>query len=187
MRRFVLSLVAALAATCGAAQAQTARTADFSGFEIGPDLGVAFGSTSGLAGGAHAGYNFQMGSFVVGGEADALLANFTGSGSTSLSQHFLGSIRAKAGFAFGDFLLYGTAGPGWGAVQYSNWFGTHDTTVDGIVFGVGAEYALTRNLSLRAEFLSYQFGDVSYTAIPFYAGSESATVNMARIGANFRF
>jgi outer membrane immunogenic protein len=195
MRRFVLGALAALAGLWALpAQAQqTFRTnagpgvADFSGVAFGPDLGLAFGSTSGGAFGGHVGYNLQSGQLVGGVEADAMFSNLSNSGAFSLNEKFLTSIRGKAGYAFGDFLAYGTLGVGFSTAQYNNWFGSRSTTLTGAVFGVGGEYALTRNVSLRAEYLRYQFGDISYSAWPYTGQSMTASTNLLRVGASIHF
>jgi opacity protein-like surface antigen len=142
---------------------QTYRTgagpygADFSGIEFGPDLRLWLRHnrpyyTSGGAFGGHLGYDLQSGHLVGGVEADALAANpSTGQGGPfSFSTHFLRSARGKAGYVFGDLMAYGTLGIGWGMTDTSNWLGSQGATVDGAAFGVGAEYALTRNVSFRA-------------------------------------
>ena len=88
MRRFASSLLP-LALLLGASAAEADelyRTntgpggADFSGVELGPDLGAALGSAgsaniSGLAGGAHIGYNFQAAQIVGGVEADGMFSS----------------------------------------------------------------------------------------------------------------
>ncbi len=85
-RRFALWLSPFLIAfgATGAGAADLYRTdigpggADFSGVEIGPDLGVALGTAgsaniSGPVGGAHVGYNFQANRIVGGVEGDVTI------------------------------------------------------------------------------------------------------------------
>ena len=199
MRRIAFSVCAVACLVASAASAQTASTArgaaDFSGIELGPDLGYAFGSTgsysaSGGAFGGHLGYNLQSGPLVGGVEADALWTSLSTSqvGPWSFSENFLGSARAKGGYAFGAILAYGTLGAGWGSTSTTDWFGSHGSTVSGVVFGVGAEYALTRNVSLRAEFLRYQFGDVTLGGLyPYLTQSVNASTNMLRVGGSIHF
>jgi outer membrane immunogenic protein len=199
MGRLVLSLVVAAAASAPAALAQqTHRTdtgpdaVDFSGVELGPDLGFAFGTSGGSGGafGGHVGYNLQWSQIVGGVEADALWTNLsTGSGGPlTFTEHFLTSVRGKAGYAFGPVLAYGTLGIGWATTDYTSWLGNHGATVDGAVFGVGAEYPLTRYVTVRAEYLRYQFGDVSYGyAFPNVSQSVNASTNMLRLGASLHF
>ncbi len=202
MRAVVLAIVAAACLGASAAAAQESyRTstgpngADFSGVEFGPDLGFGFGATgpyytAGGVFGGHVGYNLQASHWLGGVEADALAANIrTGQGGPfSFSENFLTSLRGKAGYVFGDLLAYGTLGFGWGTTSSTNWLGSHGATVDGVVFGLGADYALTRNVSLRAELLRYQFGDVSYgTVFPYVSQSVNASTNLLRLGASVHF
>jgi outer membrane immunogenic protein len=201
MRRLVLCAVAAAAISGGAAFAQDTRTssgpygADFSGVELGPDVGFAIGSSgpyysSGAAVGGHIGYNIQGGGLVGGVEADGLATNVSSgqSGLVRFNEKFLTSLRGKGGYAFGNLLAYGTIGPAWGSTEATTWYGSHGTTVGGLAFGVGAEYSITRNVSLRAELLRYQFGDVSYNwAYPYVSQTVNASNNMLRIGGSVHF
>jgi outer membrane immunogenic protein len=202
MHRLVLfASVAALFTASAASAQQTYRTstgpygADFSGVEIGPDLAYGFGTsapyyTSGGAFGGHVGYNLQSQQLLGGVEADALGTNLsTGQGGPfSFSEKFLTSLRGKAGYVFGDLMAYGTLGVGWGTTEYTNWLGSRGATVNGAVFGVGAEYALTRNVSFRAEVIRYQFGDLTYSgAYPFLSQTVSASTNLMRVGASLHF
>jgi outer membrane immunogenic protein len=167
--------------------------ADFSGVALGLDAGVALGSASGAnasgpAGGAHVGYNFQAAHIVGGVELDTMVGSIkTGNiGVASFSQNFLSSARVKGGYAFGDILGYGTIGWGYSTATYQDPAGSVNKTIRGLVFGVGAEYALTRIVSLRAEYLRYDFGAASY-ATPFSSRSIDTNTNLLRIGASVHF
>ncbi len=201
MRRFVCSLLplALLLAASGAEADDFNRTntgpngADFSGVELGPDLGAALGSASsanisGPAGGAHIGYNFQSSQLVGGVEADAMFSAIrSGSlGTASFSQDFLSSARVKGGYAFGNLLAYGTVGWAWSTTNYHDLGVSSNATVKGVAFGLGAEYAITRNVSLRAELLRYDFGGASY-ATPFASQTLTTTTNVLRVGASVHF
>jgi outer membrane immunogenic protein len=201
MRRFVSSLLplALLLAASGAEADEFNRTntgpygADFSGVELGPDLGGALGSAgsaniSGPAGGAHIGYNFQASRLVGGVEADGMFGSIRSGtlGSASFDQRFLSSARVKGGYAFGDLLAYGTVGWAWSTTDYHDLGGSDSATVNGVAFGLGVEYALTRNVTLRAELLRYDFGGATYTT-PFESQSLTTSTNVARIGASVHF
>ena len=200
-RRFALWLSPLLVAfvTSGAAAADLNRTdigpggADFSGVEIGPDLGVALGTAgsaniSGPAGGAHVGYNFQANRIVGGVEGDVTFGSIrSGSlASASFSQDLLSSARVKGGYVFGNLLAYGTVGWAWSTTDYKDLGNSSDQTVKGVVFGIGAEYPITRNVSLRAELLRYDFEGATYT-FPSSTQSVTTSTNVARIGANLHF
>ncbi len=120
--------------------------------------------TAGVVGGLHAGYNWQFGSFVVGGEGDFDISGMRGhvaSGNVIANAHtrHFSSLRGRMGFAFDKALIYGTAGYGWNDVHVSwNDVAGHGSTGhanSGLVYGGGLEYKLTRNLSLRGEVLRY--------------------------------
>jgi opacity protein-like surface antigen len=200
-RRFALWLSPLLVAfgAMGAGAADLYRTdigpggADFSGVEIGPDLGVALGTAgsaniSGPAGGAHIGYNFQANRIVGGVEGDVTFGSIrSGSlGSASFSQDFLSSARVKGGYVFGNLLAYGPVGWAWSTTDYKDLGNSSDQTVKGVVFGIGAEYPITRNVSLRAELLRYDFEGASYV-VPPSPQSLTTSTNVARIGANLHF
>ena len=203
LRRFALwlpPLLVAFAAT-GAVAADVYRTdaaagpgaPDFSGVEIGPDLGVGLGTAgsvniSGPAGGAHVGYNFQAGRVVGGVEADAIFGSIrSGSlGSASFAQDFLSSARVKGGYVFGSLLAYGTVGWAWSTTDYKDPSGSSSQTVKGLAYGVGAEFPITRNVSLRAELLRYDFGGATYFVPPSPVSITTST-NVARVGASLHF
>lgn len=93
---------------------------------------------SGFNGGAQAGYNWQTGHFVFGGEADISWSRMSGTrtvtpiiknngtpfpGAGFLVAHqdtkWFGTVRPRAGIAFDRVLLYGTGGLAFGHVNYS--------------------------------------------------------------------
>ena len=191
----LIVIAAALLAT--EANAQSAPTfmgpgADFSGVELGLDAGMGLGSagpttTSGGFGGAHIGYNLQTNGVVGGVEADALGGSIgSGAGAFAYTQDFLTSLRLRGGVVFGNLLGYGTIGYGWATTEYSNAFGNSGATIGGSVFGFGAEYAITRNVSVRGEIVHYNFGDATYST-PMTSQMFSAQTTMFRIGASVHF
>ena len=64
---------------------------------------------------------------------------------------------------FGNLLGYGTLGWAWSTTNYSFGGASSGQTVKGVVFGVGVEYPITRNVSIRGELLRYDFGGATYT------------------------
>jgi outer membrane immunogenic protein len=167
--------------------------ADFSGVEIGPDVGVALGSAgsaniSGPAGGAHVGYNFQTNRVVGGVEGDIAFGSIRSGtlGSASFSQDFLSSARVKGGYVFGNLLAYGTLGWAWSTTDYKYLGESSSQTVKGLAYGVGVEYPITRNVSIRGELLRYDFGGATYT-LPGVTQSLTTSTNVARIGASLHF
>ena len=145
-------------------------------------IGLASTSTSerGIIGGAHVGYNYAtqplpfMGnslgaSAVFGVEGDvngtSAGANFgLGGIDVTHNQNVQGSIRGRVGVAFDRLLIYGTGGAAFGGFNnhYVNTLNgltdNFDHTRVGWTAGGGAEYALTNNWSVRAEYRHTDFG-----------------------------
>ncbi len=167
--------------------------ADFSGFEVGPDVGLGLGTASGASvsgpvGGAHLGYNLQTNRIVGGVEGDVMFSGMSSGslGSASFGQNVLGSARVKGGYSFGDLLAYGTIGWGWSNTTFQDSGVSSSQAVKGLAFGVGAEYAVTRNFSVRAEYLRYDFGNANYVT-PASTQTINTSTNVLRIGGSVHF
>ena len=194
MRRSPVSVLAAAAlGVWFASPARADGPADFSGFSLGADAGVALGSaggstTSGPAGGAHFGYMLQNGGVVGGAEVDAIFGSVRAGNVAggSFTQDFLSSARFKAGYAFGNLLPYGTIGWAYSTSNYQDPSGSSNKTIGGDVFGFGAELALTKAVSIRGEYFRYDFNHATYDT-PFSSRSMSASTNLLRIGASLHF
>ncbi len=151
-----------------------------------------FGATpatrkSGFVGGGQAGVNWQVSQFVLGIEGDIDSASINASVACagappaicSSKQDYLASIRGRAGFAFNNFLVYGTGGVAFTNYNHSiafpgfalgpvNWSNDSRT---GWVAGVGAEYAFAGNWVVGAEWKHYDFGNRTLTtASPGFVG-----------------
>lgn len=168
----------------------------------------------GFIGGIQVGYNYQINQFVIGAEADFMGTNTSKSKSTSYTltdppdptipgdlgaqitigqtnsvrQNWLGTVRARAGFAADRALIYATGGFAYGNARVSSsvpvtsvdfspeageqatvnvtWAGTKTATKFGYTIGAGLEYAVTDNWILRAEYLYYNLGDVNVIGQP---------------------
>jgi len=113
-----------------------------------------------------------------------------------------GSIRARVGYAFDHFLLYGTGGLAWtydqvtrtqvAGVSFGGFAapGTVDTKLWwrlGWAAGVGFEIPLTANWTARAEYLSTGFGRKATTFTAAAEGFESdLAMQSIRLGVNYR-
>jgi outer membrane immunogenic protein len=137
----------------------------------------------GFVGGAQVGYNYQIGSFVVGLEGDIQYADFGGSFTFADGPDadldddvfdrgdWFGTVRARAGVAFDRALVYATGG-----------FAFADDA-NGWTVGGGVEYAFTNNLSAKVEglYVNLDHGDD-------FAGFDGETdFGVIRAGLNFRF
>lgn len=193
-------------------------------------------SSDGFTGGGQIGYNYQFGGFngfggpgsgiVFGIEADAAYTDvsrsatiaypvgfFPGSlfGTTTTyrsSLDYLGTVRGRLGYSFGQFLVYGTGGFAYGNVDDritvndgTIGFGRRDRMETGLAYGGGIEYALPTSsflnffkssaVTIKAEYLHYDLGR-STIAFATPAGTTGVTRvsnegDLARVGLNYKF
>ena len=148
-----------------------------------------FGNARAFEGGLQFGSNLQFGNLVVGAEATGTYSHDfrhdMGAGA-SLKQTWSGSVKARAGVALDQILLYGTLGYGMARLEPSGTVTSEATNVGGLVFGGGAEYALTEQLALRVDYTQSRYSGVVFTA-----GGLKQTRDIVdhsvRAGLNFRF
>lgn len=180
-------------------------------------------SSGGLFGG-QIGYNWQTrANWVFGVEADFDWANISGSGSvattaisfdpfTTAAQTKLNdfsTLRLRAGYAWDRLLIYGTGGVAFGKAELqTSILDTRDCGPGGLcatnatskwlvgwTIGGGAELGLTPNLSAKLEYLYYDLGSVSHTAvdpadtppgIPVFGSSANYRGSLVRVGLNYK-
>lgn len=182
---------------------------------------------SGLNGGVQAGYNWQTGHFVVGPEADFSWSRMSGTATVTpiiknngtpfpgvglLTAHqdtkWFGTVRLRAGAAFGQVFLYGTGGLAYGHVNYSansdfrpagppgpfRYPASLSQTKTGWTVGGGGEVRINQHWSWKAEYLYYDLGNLSFTANPvptnppFQVAYQWQTrAHTFNTGINFRF
>jgi len=242
MKKALLSSVALLGLATGALAADLPSRAapapvaavpvfTWTGFYVGLQAGYAWGDSSGalitpggplsfnqdgdfdgFVGGAHAGYNLQLGSFVVGLEADVEGTGIEGgygrisptTGSYTLADSNVtvqGSLRARLGFAFDRVLVYATGGLAFANIE-SDFFGldtttgarqaaSYDDTEWGWTLGAGVEYAFTSNLSARAEYRYTQFDNLSNDLTPLFTSRVTSDADVefhtVRVGVSYKF
>ncbi|HEY9214722.1 MAG TPA: outer membrane protein [Ancylobacter sp.] len=162
----------------------------WTGFYLGANAGYGWGEADhssdidGFLGGIQAGYNYQLsGPFVIGVEADLQYSNIE-SGAFTLD--YFGTVRARAGFAVDQFLLFGTGGFAYGRGTFELAGLSNDQTNVGWTIGAGAEYAIDPNWSVKAEYLYLDLGSETYTTIN-GAYDVGLTSNILRAGVNYRF
>lgn len=162
---------------------------------------------NGWLGGLTAGAQMQSGHTVIGVEGDIDWANITGSsrgpiflngnnlGTATLSStvNSISTLRTRVGYAFDNWLIYGTGGIAvtnekstlTGATFICggvNPFGSNPPCTSlssfhlGLAAGAGVEYGVTENLSVKAEYLWVGAGAVN-----------TLKENLLRVGANWRF
>jgi outer membrane immunogenic protein len=159
---------------------------------IGANLGYQWGETtnnptepSGITGGLQAGYNFQSGQFVFGGEADIQLS---GSEDTfapwKFSNPWFGTVRGRAGVAMNNILFYATGGLAYGNLRGEISGLSENRTGLGWTAGLGIEVGLTPNWSAKVEYLYVDLTDRHYSVTNTDNGLESS---LLRFGVNYRF
>jgi outer membrane immunogenic protein len=139
----------------------------------------------GVAGGLQGGYNWQWGQFVLGGETDLQL---TGADDTfapwKFSNPWFGTLRARAGYAMNNILLYGTFGLAYGNLKAENTGASETHTMAGWAGGAGMEVGLTPNWSARVEYLYMDLGNRTFAITGNNLGLHS---NYLRFGVNYHF
>jgi outer membrane immunogenic protein len=165
---------------------------DWTGGYIGVNLGYGWAQVtnlgarpSGAEGGLQAGYNWQAGQLVLGGETDIQLSSasdrFAG---WQFSNPWFGSLRGRAGFAVNNVLFYATAGLAYGELRARLAGLSESKQHIGFTAGAGMEFGLTRNLSARAEYVFMNLSDRGYVLT---GTSNGLDANKLRLGVNYRF
>jgi outer membrane immunogenic protein len=181
-----------------------------------PPLGGYNFTRSGFTGGEQSGFNYQLGSFVLGVEGDFQYSDIgggsytTGTGfggyAVTLRQRmdWFGTDRVRLGFTPMDrLLLYATGGLAVGRISTASQLdftgATHydqygGQTRAGWTAGAGVEYALTNNWSVKVEYLYYDLGTTTLIANgnppnPPYQTQTNfpARGSIVRAGINYKF
>ena len=197
----------------------------WTGFYLGGDGGYGYATSSGtlanatgffpvpysfnvngpIAGG-FVGGNYQIGTFVVGAEADWQWANLTGNSGAiaavggpftiASTVKSYGSARGRAGFAVDHWLFFGTAGWAWGtwstsyaAAGLAPFITNSASSNKGWTAGAGIEYAFTNNLLGRVEYRYTNLGTVAFTNVPSNSSDlgNKMVINDIRAGLAFKF
>ncbi|MGB6537587.1 MAG: outer membrane protein [Xanthobacteraceae bacterium] len=159
---------------------------------LGATLGYEWGSVdnnptkpSGIVGGVEAGYNWQNGAFVFGGETDLQLSGADDTLSPfEFSNPWFGTARGRAGVAFRNVLVFGTAGLSYGELRADTFNLTESHTTVGWVAGGGVEVAFTPRWSAKAEWL---YLDLSDHAFSMTGTKNGLAADLVRMGVNYRF
>lgn len=158
---------------------------------------------SGEFGGVQAGYNYQLpNNIVLGVETDISLSNVAdtihdslgstvhgGNQSITSRAEYSGSVRARLGYAMGNCLPYITGGYAYSHSRISATDGplSTDATFSGWAIGGGADYALSENVSFRAEYIHAEFGSKTIFAGAAYESKTEPSSDAVRIGLNYKF
>jgi outer membrane immunogenic protein len=167
-------------------------TYNWSGPYTGINLGYLWGTVDnlglaprGAAGGAQAGYNWQTGPVVFGGEADI---QASGAQDTFAPYQFVnpwfGTVRGRSGYAFENLLVYATAGLAYGGGRLQIAGLSESKTHLGWTAGGGIEVGLTPTWSAKAEYLFIGLSDKTYVLSGISNGIDA---HLVRFGVNRRF
>ena len=134
---------------------------DWTGAYGGLQLGYADVDGSGAADGndalygLHAGYRYDFGTFVLGGEVDYDFADIDLNGAATVDS--VARLKVNAGYDFGPALGYVTAG----VAEVDTSLGS-DT---GEFYGIGVAYQVNERYTLGAELLEHKFDDIGGTGV----------------------
>jgi outer membrane immunogenic protein len=158
-----------------------------------------FNTSGGLVGGT-IGANFQTDAFVFGIEGDFdgswldgdssdpnCVASFGGACETK--NNWLGTVRARVGYAADRVLFYGTAGGAFGNIaEGANGAATStfaSKSVAGWTAGAGVEAAFADNWTARVEYLFVDLSDATFTTG--VAPTVKFDANLIRLGVDYKF
>jgi outer membrane immunogenic protein len=173
-----------------------------------PAISTTLDPNSFVAGG-QVGYNWQLGSVVVGVEGDVAWrhgsdsATFTvgaAFASFDAEQNWVATLRPRIGFAANNWLIYGTGGAAFGQLghSYTESVGgaarsvSDSDTKAGWTAGGGVEYAFQNQWSLGVEYLFLDFGSTTLTQPGAGAFPPSSTTfddksHLLRAKVNYKF
>jgi outer membrane immunogenic protein len=191
-------------------------------FSQGPAADAQSGTinTAGIVGGGQIGFNWQViPAIVLGVEADIdgadLNNNVNTSGAAGVTLNwrekvdFYGTARGRLGYAWNNWLFYGTGGFAWAGDNFTRTQLTQAPTTPlagfsisndpgriGWTAGGGIEWAFARNWTARVEYLHLDFNDAAFTFSTAAVGGGTATRNIdegrltvdtVRVGVNYLF
>jgi outer membrane immunogenic protein len=215
-------------ATAGGTQATSTDTWAPNPASFGTDTGTIAAQTaasvkaSGFTGGGELGCNYQWTPWlVVGVEGDIQATDLSWGHSGAVSvpagqlpfnetftSHWFSTIRARAGYAAGNWLFFGTAGVAFADIGSSDSISfppsgtinamSGNTTATGWTAGGGIEWAFARQWTIKAEYMYVDVAGLTYTSANSAAafGFPAATIvhthgdlkeNVGRIGINYKF
>jgi len=188
--------------------------------------GTTVGGKGAIAGG-QIGYNYQDGNWVFGVEGEGYWSNIknsldqtfvnsntgavTGTANTTFENRADYTIAGRVGLAFDRTLVFAKGGWAWGDYRFGSSFNdvftpafnsvtSGKTTLDGAMFGVGIEHALTRNWTIKFEYDYIAYGSKALsttTASPSSScpggvcfngsGPISSNKQVFKFGANYLF
>lgn len=166
-------------------------------------------TADGFMGGIQLGYNVQFSGLIVGlqgdlgylgvsgGRADPLSLGLDTRASTTDGLYV--SLTGRLGFAANNFMVYARGGYIWADIGHSvvdncnvapcgpALVNVSTSGRSGWTLGGGVEVAINPNLSVFAEYMYADFGNVTTLSAAGFGWTHDLDVHTARIGLNFRF
>jgi outer membrane immunogenic protein len=149
---------------------------------------------SGWRVGAELDYDYQFGNVVFGVAADAFYTWYdsTGTGpqsAISTRMHNYETVRGRLGYAFGRWMVFGTAGVAFSDLEITNSAtGISDKkALTGWTAGGGAEWMWSDNFALRGEVAHIDFGSTTFDSLPGPNNQVGATLDLFKVDFVSRF
>jgi opacity protein-like surface antigen len=186
----------------------------WTGFHVGGFVGADSGATTvrfpnveslpriaGILAGGEAGYDYQIGPWVLGLAGDAAWTNSNGA-ENCITFNFtchsnvntLATGTGRIGLAWDRVLFYAKGGVAWenGSVSYTcNAIGCASQSASqsrtGWTAGAGVEFGLARDWSAKAEYDYLDFGNQTGVILAPFVVQFRESINEAKIGVNYRF
>jgi outer membrane immunogenic protein len=178
----------------------------WSGFYVGLNAGYGSGTAdwptppptsfkaTGYLAGVTLGYNYQTGSWVWGLEGDLDYSSMKGSDTTcgaapgcTTKLNWLGTGRARIGYAWDRWMPYLTAGAAFGGVENSGPGGSESKMKLGWTAGAGLEYAFMGAWSAKLEYLYADLGSMTCSTCFATTQDIKFKTSIVRAGVNYRF
>lgn len=155
---------------------------DWTGFYAGAQVGYgkskspAFSQDiDGAVYGVHAGYNYDFGQYVLGGEVDYDKTNISDAAGSGIELDSVARLKLRAGYDAGSFLPYFTAG-----VAQAKTTGSLAATDTGNFYGLGVDYMVSPNVMVGGEVLKHKFSNFDNSG-----ADVDATTLTARVSFKF--
>jgi outer membrane immunogenic protein len=181
-------------------------------------FGLDFSRTSDgvFIGGGQVGFNYQMGGFLLGVEADfdwagnnsnnnngVAVPGVVGLIRVNANDKWISTVAARFGLVFGQSLIYGKAGGGWvGASDFTITNVNTGASItagsgrsnSGFLVGAGYEYAFTSSWTVKLEYDYLGLSNRTFTVpvgAPFLVGdtftNRSRNIQTVKVGFNYLF
>lgn len=156
-----------------------------------PDGNISYSS---VTGGLHAGYLWQRNALVYGIEGDVSWASLEGNDSqfaglvNAIEIDFVGTIRARAGIARANSLIYATGGIAFSSMDKKDLSSGNSAKHDlvGWTVGGGYEHAIGSKLRARVEYQYIDFGSV-VSGLIYDHRANDVRIHAVRAGLSYGF